>query len=73
MKLIKPGLFELNPRMRIHSERIGEGEHHLVIIDDLFLHPRDVSRFMDDLTYTDDKELRRAAPTYRCVMNFPTR
>ena len=73
MKLIKPGLFELNPRMRIHSERIGEGEHHLVIIDDLFLHPSKVSKFMDDLPYTDDKELRRAAPTYRCVMNFPTR
>ena len=59
--------------MRIHSERIGKGEHHLVIIDDLFKHPRDISRFMDELPYTDDKELRRATPAYRCVMNFPKR
>ena len=73
MKLLRPDLFDLNPRMRINSLRIGEGRHHLVIIDDLFQHPRDVSRFMDELPYTDDKEIRRATPAYRCVMNFPKR
>ena len=73
MKLLRPDLFDLNPEMKIHSLRIGKGEHHLVIIDDLFQHPRDVSRFMDEIPYTDDKEIRQAAPTYRCVMNFPQR
>ena len=73
MKLLRPDLFDLNPRMRINSLRIGEGRHHLVIIDDLFQHPRDVSKFMDELPYTDDKEIRRATPAYRCVMNFPKR
>ena len=73
MKLLRPDLFDLNPEMTIHSLRIGKGEHHLVIIDDLFQHPRDVSRFMDEIPYTDDKEIRQAAPTYRCVMNFPQR
>ena len=73
MKLLRPDLFDLNPEMKIHSLRIGKGEHHLVIIDDLFQHPRDVSRFMDELPYTDDKEIRQATPAYRCVMNFPKR
>ena len=73
MKLLRPDLFDLNPKMRINSLRIGEGRHHLVIIDDLFQHPRDVSKFMDELPYTDDKEIRRATPAYRCVMNFPKR
>ena len=73
MKLLRPDLFDLNTEMKIHSLRIGKGEHHLVIIDDLFQHPRDVSRFMDELPYTDDKEIRQATPAYRCVMNFPKR
>ena len=73
MKLIRPGLFELNPRRKIHTERIGKGEHHLVIIDDLFQHPRDISSLMDELLYSDDEEIRQAAPGYRCVMNFPLR
>ena len=73
MKLLRPDLFDLNPKMKIHSLRIGKGEHHLVIIDDLFQHPRDISRFMDELPYTDDKEIRQATPAYRCVMNFPKR
>ena len=73
MKLLRPDLFDLNPGMKINSLRIGKGEHHLVIIDDLFQHPRDVSRFMDELPYTDDKEIRQATPAYRCVMNFPKR
>ena len=73
MKLLKPGLFELNPHRRIHSERIGEGQHHLVIIDDLFQHPREISRLMDELLYSDDEEIRQFSPGYRCVMNFPLR
>ena len=73
MKLLRPDLFDLNTEMKIHSLRIGKGEHHLVIIDDLFQHPRDVSRFMDEIPYTDDKEIRQATPAYRCVMNFPKR
>ena len=73
MKLIKPGLFELNPHRRVQSERIGEGEHHLVIIDDLFLHPREISNLMNELIYSDDEEIRQFSPGYRCVMNFPLR
>ena len=73
MKLLKPDLFELNPHRRVQSIRIGEGRHHLVIIDDLFLHPRDVSRLFTELVYTDDEQIRRAAPTYRCSMLFPNR
>ena len=73
MKLIKPGLFELNPHRKVRSERIGEGQHHLVIIDDLFQHPREISNLMDELLYSDDEEIRQFSPGYRCVMNFPLR
>ena len=73
MKLLRANLFDLNPRKRVQSIRIGEGRHHLLIIDDLFLYPRDISQLMDDLHYTDSEEVRQAAPGYRCVMNFPNR
>ena len=73
MKLLKPDLFHLNPHRRVQSVRIGEGRHHLVIIDDLFQNPRDVSRLFTELVYTDDEQIRRAAPTYRCSMLFPNR
>lgn len=73
MKLLRHGLFDLNPRRKIHTERIGEGQHHLVIIDDLFAYPRDIVGLMADLHYTDDEQVRQAAPGYRCVMNFPNR
>ena len=73
MKVLREDLFDLNPRRRIHSKRIGESRHHLLIIDDLFLYPRDISKLMDELHYTDDEEIRRATPAYRCVMNFPRR
>ena len=73
MKLLRSDLFDLNPLRKIHSERIGNGGHHLVIIDDLFQHPRDISQLMDELPYTDHPSVRKEAPTYRCVMNFPNR
>ena len=73
MKLLRADLFDLNPHRKIHSKEIGEGRHHLVIIDDLFLYPRDISQLMDELPYSDDPSVREASPTYRCVMNFPNR
>ena len=73
MKVLRPDLFELNPRRRISTERIGEGRHNLVIIDDLFKYPRDISALFNELVYTDDEQIRRAAPTYRCSMLFPNR
>ena len=73
MKLLRPDLFDLNPEMKIHSLRIGKGEHHLVIIDDLFQHPREISNLMNELLYSDDEEIRQFSPGYRCVMNFPLR
>ena len=73
MKLLKAGLFELNPHRKVRSERIGEGGHHLVIIDDLFQHPREISNLMNELLYSDDEEIRQFSPGYRCVMNFPLR
>tara|TARA_Y100001938_G_scaffold146098_1_gene224259 strand:- start:703 stop:1395 length:693 start_codon:yes stop_codon:yes gene_type:complete len=73
MKLLRPDLFDLNPRRKIHSKRIGEGGHHLVIIDDLFQHPRDISNLFNELPYSDDANIREGAPTYRCSMLFPTR
>ncbi len=71
MKLLRSDLFDLNPKKKVQSVRIGEGRHHLIIIDDLFLHPRDISELMDELPYTDHPSVRRKAPTYRCMMNFP--
>jgi len=73
MKVLRPDLFDLNPRRRIHSKRIGEGRHHLVIIDDLFQHPRDINNLFNELIYSDDTKIRDGAPTYRCSMMFPTR
>ena len=73
MKLLRADLFELNPHRRVQSVRIGEGRHHLVIIDDLFRHPMDVSKLFTELVYTDDEQIRRAAPTFRCSMLFPNR
>ena len=73
MKLLRPDIFDLNPRRRISTEKIGEDRHHLVIIDDLFQYPRDVSSLFNELVYTDDEQIRRAAPTYRCSMLFPNR
>ena len=73
MKLLPNGLFQLNAHRRVQSVRIGVGRHHLLIIDDLFAHPRDISKFMDELYYTDSEEVRQSAPGYRCVMNFPNR
>ena len=73
MKLLRSDLFDLNPQRKIHSKRIGEGRHHLVIINDLFRYPRDISQLMDELPYSDDPSVREASPTYRCVMNFPKR
>ena len=73
MKLLRPDLFDLNPHRKIHTERIGEGRHNLVIIDDLFLHPRDISNLFNELIYTDDEQIRLAAPTYRSAMLFPNR
>ena len=71
MKLLRPDLFDLNPHRRIHSERIGEGRHHLIVIDDLFLYPRDISALMNELPYSDHLDIREAAPTFRCSMRFP--
>ena len=73
MRVLRPDLFDLNPRRRIHSKRIGEGRHHLVIIDDLFQHPRDINNLFNELLYSDDTNIRDGAPTYRCSMMFPTR
>ena len=73
MRVLKADLFDLNPRRKVQSVRIGEGRHHLVIIDDLFLHPRDINNLFNELPYTDDEQIRRAAPTYRCSMLFPNR
>jgi len=72
MKLLRSDLFDLNPQRKIHSVRIGEGRHHLLIIDDLFRYPRDINALMDELPYTDHPNLRKRAPTYMCLMNFPT-
>tara|TARA_A100001011_G_scaffold191195_1_gene199840 strand:- start:2053 stop:2739 length:687 start_codon:yes stop_codon:yes gene_type:complete len=72
MKLLRTDLFDLNPQRKIHSKRIGEGQHHLVVIDDLFQNPREISSLMDELPYTDHPNVRRSAPTYRCMMNFPS-
>jgi len=71
MKLLRPDLFDLNPHREIHSERIGEGRHHLVVIDDLFQYPRDISALMNELPYSDHLDIREAAPTFRCSMRFP--
>ena len=71
MKLIKSDLFDLNPHREVKTIRIGKGRHQLVIIDDLFKHPRDISALMDELPYTDHPAIRKKAPTYRCFMNFP--
>lgn len=71
MKLLRPDLFDLNPHRRIHSERIGEGRHHLIVIDDLFQYPRDISALMNELPYSDHLDIREAAPTFRCSMRFP--
>ena len=73
MKLLREDLFDLNPHRRIHSERIGEGRHHLIVIDDLFSHPRDINNLFNELIYSDDTKIRDGAPTYRCAMLFPTR
>ena len=73
MKLLRADLFDLNPHREIQSVRIGEGRHHLLIIDNLFRYPRDISKLMDDLHYTDSEEVREAAPTFRCSMLFPNR
>ncbi len=73
MKLLRSDLFDLNPRRKIHSKEIGRGGHHLVIIDDLFRYPRDISKLMDELPYSDDPSVRKGSPTYRCTMNFPKR
>ena len=73
MKLLREDSFDLNPHRRIHSERIGEGRHHLIVIDDLFSHPRDINNLFNELIYSDDTKIRDGAPTYRCAMLFPTR
>ena len=73
MKLLRPDIFDLNPRRKIYTERIGEDRHHLVIIDDLFQYPRDISSLFNELVYTGDERIRRAAPTFRCSMLFPNR
>ena len=71
MKLLRADLFDLNPQRKIYSERIGEGRHHLVVIDDLFQYPRDINALMDELPYSDHTDIREAAPTFRCSMRFP--
>ena len=71
MRVLRPDLFDLNPKRKVQSVRIGEGRHHLIVIDDLFSHPRDINNLFNELPYSDHIDIREAAPTYRCSMRFP--
>ena len=71
MKLINSKTFELNPKRKITHQRIGVGQHHVLIIDDVFLYPDIVSHLMDELIYSDDLEIRKSGAGYRCDMAIP--
>ena len=71
MKLINSKTFELNPQRKITHQRIGVGQHHVLIMDDVFLYPDIVSHLMDELIYSDDLEIRKSGAGYRCDMAIP--
>ena len=71
MKLINSKTFELNPQRKITHQRIGVGQHHILIMDDVFLYPDIVSHLMDELIYSDDLEIRKSGAGYRCDMAIP--
>ena len=47
------------------------GQHHVLIMDDVFLYPDIVSHLMDELIYSDDLEIRKSGAGYRCDMAIP--
>ena len=43
MKFVPSELFQLNEKRTLNTITIGEGGHQLVVIDDLFKYPQDIS------------------------------
>ena len=73
MKFVPSELFQLNEKRTLNTITIGEGGHQLVVIDDLFKYPQDISLFMEELYYTDNRDIRNLTPAFRCSMGFPVK
>ena len=71
MRVLDSKLFELNPKRRIREKIIGQGGHRIIIIDDYWSKPKEVSELFNELIYSADDDVRCGSPAYRSFVNLP--
>ena len=68
MRVLREDLFDLNDQAEITIKEIGEENSQLVVIDQLFAHPHDISGLFNDMLFSQDEVLRSSSPCYRSLL-----
>ena len=69
MRVLREDLFDLNDQAEITIKEIGEENSQLVVIDQLFAHPHDISGLFNDMLFSQDEVLRSSSPCYRSLLS----
>jgi len=67
-----PETFSINPSCRVQKERIGTGNHQIVIVDDFYLFPEKILQLALELSYTDKFEIVGNFPGVRASVKLDT-